>query len=108
MPIINHRYFKSQAFYFKKFNFLNPPSSIKETIPSDRREPSQCLLASLIQSAEGPFQPGSSILVWKGPPSIETPIYSNMRSHRFMPPPAPQRGEGEGKDAEGHWGRSVK
>src|SRR4030067_3274893 len=71
MPIINHRYFKSQAFYFKKFNFLNPRSSIIETTPSDRRGPSQCLLASLIQSTEGPFPPGSPVLVWKGPPLID-------------------------------------
>jgi len=67
MPIINHRHFKSQAFYFEKFNFLNPPSSIIETTPSDPREPSQCRLASLIQSPEGPFQPGSSVLALKGP-----------------------------------------
>jgi hypothetical protein len=27
MPIINHRYFKSQAFCFKKFNLPNAPFS---------------------------------------------------------------------------------
>jgi hypothetical protein len=64
MPIINHRYFKSQAFYFKTFDLINPLSSIIEMTPSDGRGPSQWLLASLIQSAEAPFPLGSSILVF--------------------------------------------
>ena len=28
MPIINHHHFKSQAFYFEKIDFLNPPSAV--------------------------------------------------------------------------------
>ena len=95
MPIINHQYFKSQAFYFKKFNFLNPGSSVIETTPSDRRELSQSLLASLIQSAEGPFRPGSSVLVWKGPPLIDrlppSFLIESYPSHHY-----------EGKDS-GQW-----
>jgi hypothetical protein len=79
MPIINHRHFKSQAFYFEKNNFLtlHPPSHKRL------------------------HQIGETLLNASRPRLREGKIYGNDKNSLNEEPSRP-------KDAGGGWGRSVK
>ena len=92
MLIINHRYFKSQAFYFEKTIFLNSPvlNHRNDSVTSERAFATLPGVSDSI--CEEPFRIGSSVLVWKDPPTNRTLFelehchYLKLPSNLSQPP----------------------
>ena len=98
MPIITIDILKVKRFISKiisKFNMLNPSSSDKKKTPSVRREPSQCLPVSLIQSAEAPLPGNPPLWLWKTPAGMDRfPLF--LISKLFWPSHKARPGREEG------------